>query len=757
MDKEIVMNYRNSVGTRLMLAFAGVIIVFGAAVALSIGRLASFNASVSDITGPDLAKVELASAWMDNLSESMRHTRNMLIMDDKEQIQGELGKVRALFEKREKIADEMTAAVRSADGKDLLQAALEARDVLKPLDDDYLREVQSGDVKAAKDTLLQRSRPAQLALIASLQKLSAYEKASINGRAEELAVSYQSTRTMLIALSLAAVSVACLLAWLLTRAIKKPLNHAVAVLGEIEKGNYANVVTVSSQDEIGQTLRGLERMQVALRERTEKEHASAMENARIRTALDRVSVGAMLGDTDGKIIYMNDALRALFRNRSADMRKQIPSFDSEQLVGGSFDVFHQIPSLQRNMLAGLTSAHSADVKVGAASLRIVANPVIDGAGKRVGTVVQWVDRTQEVATEEEVQAIVAKAIDGDLTARIREEDKEAFFKTLASGVNRLLMNMADVVRSMARAAAEVRTGSEEISRGNADLSQRTEEQASSLEETASSMEEMTSTVKNNADNAAQANQLAAAAREQAERGGSVVGAAVAAMGEINASSKRIADIISVIDEIAFQTNLLALNAAVEAARAGEQGRGFAVVASEVRNLASRSAEAAKEIKTLIQDSVGKVTEGARLVDESGKALGEIVVRVKKVTDVMAEIANSSREQASGIEQVNKAITLMDDVTQQNAALVEEASAAAQALTEQASNLAELISRYRVGEGSSAPAPRAAAWPTAVAAAPAVERRAATRPLTGKKRPMTVSAAAVPARAAGAAAEEWKDF
>ncbi|MGC1521332.1 MAG: MCP four helix bundle domain-containing protein, partial [Steroidobacteraceae bacterium] len=470
------MNFRNSVGARLMLAFGGVIIVFGAAITLSIGRLASFNSAVSDITHTQLAKLETADAWAANLSESMRHTRNTLIMTDNVQVKAEIGKIRDLSDKRDQLAQKMTSLVESAEGKALLQTALAATATLKPLDEDFQRQIQDGDFKEAKDTLLERSRPAQLALIAALQQMADHEKEHIHGKADDIAASYASSRTWLLMLSGGAGVVACLLAFLITRAIKKPLNHAVAVLGEIESGNYANKVTATSNDEIGQTLKGLERMQSALRERTEKEHASAMENSRIRTALDRVSVGTMLGDTDGKIIYVNDALQSLFRHQSGEIRKQVAAFDASHVVGASFDMFHQIPSLQRSFLAGLTGAHTADAKMGSASLRIVANPVVDESGKRVGTVVQWLDRTQEVATEEEVQSIVAKAIDGDLTVRIREEGKEGFFKTLAGGMNRLLTNMADVVRSMSRAAAEVRTGSEEISRGNADLSQRTEEQ-----------------------------------------------------------------------------------------------------------------------------------------------------------------------------------------------------------------------------------------------------------------------------------------
>jgi methyl-accepting chemotaxis protein len=367
------------------------------------------------------------------------------------------------------------------------------------------------------------------------------------------------------------------------------------------------------------------------------------------------------------------------------------------------------------------------------------------------------------------QDIVRAATEGDLSRRLDTSSQSGDLMKLGNTINALLESVSDIVAGVKNAATEVLRGAEEISQGNANLSQRTEEQSSSLEETASSMEEMTSTVKQNADNAGQANQLATAARDQAEKGGAVVGSAVKAMTEINESSRKISDIIGVIDEIAFQTNLLALNAAVEAARAGEQGRGFAVVATEVRSLAGRSATAAKEIKELIQDSVRKVGDGSLLVTQSGQTLEQIVMSVKKVSDIVAEIAAASREQSSGIEQVNKAVMQMDEMTQQNAALVEQATAASQSMADQARDLTVMMDKYQIGDfGIGMSMSRAPAPTPKVEVKALPDRRGPNRPFAGKpaapkaavSRPQEAARPlnAIPPRpAANGTDGDWREF
>ena len=340
---------------------------------------------------------------------------------------------------------------------------------------------------------------------------------------------------------------------------------------------------------------------------------------------------------------------------------------------------------------------------------------------------------------------------GDLTSHIEVNSKDE--------IGQLLQALKDMNASLVKIVGEVRSGtdtiataSSQIAAGNMDLSSRTEQQASSLEETAASMEELTSTVKQNADNARQANQLAESASQVAVKGGSVVSQVVDTMSAINASSKKIVDIIGVIDGIAFQTNILALNAAVEAARAGEQGRGFAVVAAEVRNLAQRSAAAAKEIKTLIGDSVDKVEEGSKQVAEAGKTMDEIVGSVKRVTDIMAEITVASQEQTSGIEQINQAITQMDQVTQQNAALVEEAAAAAASLQEQASGLSQVVSVFKLDQDQRNPAaPARRVEPVLARTAPRQPPRVKHAIAAPQRQP----AAATPALAG--AGGDWETF
>jgi methyl-accepting chemotaxis protein len=405
------------------------------------------------------------------------------------------------------------------------------------------------------------------------------------------------------------------------------------------------------------------------------------------------------------------------------------------------------------------------------------NPIMGPDGKPFKVVKYATDVTAQVKAAEVLQAavtqtqdVVTSAKENDLRHRIPLEGKTGEIAQLCEGVNGLLDTMSSIVGEVAETAQTLTTAAREIATGNTDLSQRTEEQAASLEETAASMEELTATVRQNAENAQQANKLASSASDVAVKGGSVVAEVVTTMDGITQASRKIADIIGVIDEIAFQTNILALNAAVEAARAGDQGRGFAVVAAEVRNLAQRSANAAKEIKGLISDSVSKVESGSRLVDTAGKTMEEIVQSVKRVTDIMAEISAASQEQRAGIEQVNNAVTQMDQVTQQNAALVEEAAAAAKSMEDQTGAMAEMVGQFMLSDefqrGQAAPV-KGGIKPTGN---PVVDRSLRTL----KSSPSTVRAARPPAeadharqqpaaepavrrKAVGAGDADWKQF
>ncbi|KRG44510.1 chemotaxis protein [Stenotrophomonas pictorum JCM 9942] len=514
-----------------------------------------------------------------------------------------------------------------------------------------------------------------------------------------------------------------------------------AVVDALAAGDTSSSATAAIQAAPGTLADGVLRMDTQLRAQRAQEQALNHENAQIRASLDASRTGMMIADDDHIIRYVNRSVVALLRNQQETLRKAFPGFDVDNLVGSSIHRFHANPGRIRAMLDAMQQPHYGRIQIGGVHFSQAVTPVLDAAGTRIGFAVEWHDRTQEIELEDSVATLVGAAAQGDLGRRLQPVAEPGFIRTLTTGINQLLdtlagatgeirqmlsalaqvnldhrierdyagdfeamkrdanltaQRLADIVDRIKQCSGAINTAAREIAVGNTDLSGRTEQQAANLEETAASMEELTSTVRANADSARHANQLAIGAADVAARGGQVVGQVVNTMQAIEQSSHRIAEIISVIDGIAFQTNILALNAAVEAARAGEQGRGFAVVASEVRTLAQRSATAAREIKSLIDDSMTKVDDGAALVAQAGSTMAEIVGSVQQVTDIMARISAASQEQSTGIEQVNHTVIQMDETTQQNAALVEEATAAARTLEQQADALADAVSVFRYG-------------------------------------------------------------
>lgn len=491
--------------------------------------------------------------------------------------------------------------------------------------------------------------------------------------------------------------------------------RVLKLVDSYSRGQFNDIIEIIPHKGIDITLTVARVRQVLL-----ESHEAAIVQAQIKAALDSISSSVLIADAQHQIAYLNPVMRRLLQQIEPQLLKAQPGLQGLRLQGQAMESLFRLSAQPISFPSRLSSTHECALLLADRHFHLTANPIVS-EGDYLGMVVQWVDRTAEMAIEQEVSAVIAAAARGDFTQRIAIMGKEGFQLQISEGINALLADISDALadlgqvleglakgdltRKMVRdyegtlrqlrndsnqtvaqlasiinqiksAADQINTAAQEISSGNQNLSQRTEQQASTLEETASSMDAMTGTVRQNADNAKTADQLARGASQVAVKGGQVVGQVVTTMNGIKASATRIVDIISVIDGIAFQTNILALNAAVEAARAGDLGKGFAVVAGEVRNLAQRSAAAAKEIKALITDSVDKVESGARLVDEAGSTMADIVSAVQRVTDIMSEISAASLEQTTGIEQINQSIGQMDSATQQNAALVEQAAAAA---------------------------------------------------------------------------------
>ncbi|WP_286268857.1 methyl-accepting chemotaxis protein [Thalassotalea hakodatensis] len=495
--------------------------------------------------------------------------------------------------------------------------------------------------------------------------------------------------------------------------------------------------------------------------------AKSVEVGRLTSAVEGMSTNLMMADLKGNIVYANPAVKAMLKRREARLRTVLPSFSVDTMIGTNFDSFHQNPAHQQNLLGNPENLpYKAEISVAGLTFELIAIALKDEDGNHVGTAVQWLDLTEERDAQNQVEKLINDAISGKLDSRIATEEYSGFMKGLGESINNLMNaivepiteainvaqalsdgdlsqtmdgeyageflalsnamngsinNLNNMVEAIRAASTNVFDSAREIAEGNNELSHRTESQASSLEETASAMEEITSTVQQNADNATEARKLSVDVMDKATNGGAVVKNAITAMSDINKSSKKIADIISVIDEIAFQTNLLALNAAVEAARAGEQGRGFAVVAAEVRNLAQRSAGAAKEIKGLINDSVDAVGQGTKLVDETGQTFTELVASIEEVGKMIGDIDSAGKEQAAGIGEVSAAVSQMDEMTQQNAALVEEAAASSKSMEDQAQSLLEQVSFFNNGEHEAAPA--------SVAPVTRITRKAIDKPIS----------------------------
>ena len=608
-------------------------------------------------------------------------------------------------------------------------------------------------------TLHQRATTSLHALIVEDNRLAGLAQ-------EDAAATYSASSALIVIMLLAGIIGGLTLAWLLARALAISMYRAVKVANAVAAGQLDGQIDASRKDEVGQLLGAMQRMQSQVQAviAAQGEMAARHDEGQISFRIDDNSFpgdyGRMVRGTNALIESHLDAIgkamRVMQRYAIGDL-----SVDMEQLPGEKANLTETMDATK----ASLASINSEIKRLAAAATEgdFSVRGDVDRYQYEFREMVVGINQLMQTTDENlsETSTLLRAIAQGDLTVRM-QGDFQGVFASIRDDANATASQLTDIVGRIKEASVSINTSAGEIAAGNNDLSQRTEQQAANLEETAASMEELTSTVRQNADSARQANQLAIGAASVASQGGAVVSQVVTTMRDIELSSRKIGDIISVIDGIAFQTNILALNAAVEAARAGEQGRGFAVVASEVRTLAQRSAAAAKEIKGLIETSVDKVADGSKLVAKAGQTMGEIVASVQRVTDIMAEISAASQEQSSGIEQVNQTITQMDETTQQNAALVEEATAAARSMEEQAQSLAQTVAVFVLDDSdASVREPGTPTLSNVQSMASLAARKTAVRTRTHARTPAAVAARKPASRGSAAEAAlaeaEWQEF
>ncbi|MBV6889788.1 MCP four helix bundle domain-containing protein [Xanthomonas campestris pv. spermacoces] len=690
---------RFNVGPRLAAAFTVLILLSGFIAFIGYRGLTSARALVDALVHQNMTKIRLSNDMMNANYVIASELRNVVLPTSNEDNLKFIESIKQARADYAKAHDALYAIPSSPQGIGIRTEIDRLGQPVRDLNNQVVDLVMSGHSDQALPLMLTQAAPAMQKWQDKIGENIALQDKLASEAAEVALQSMDDSRKLLVGGSLMVVLLSGTLGLLITRSLTRPLSRATRAAEAIAEGKLDNAVHSDARDETGRLLQAMDKMQSQVRNlitaqlNMAKRHDAGQVSFRMDAGVFPGDYGRMAGDTnalvDSHIQVTARLAQIMGRYAIGDLSDDMDALPGEQakLTETMAQVKHNLAAMNRQIkqLAQAAAAGDFSARGDAVQFQYDFRIMVESLNQLMATA----DGSLQ-ALSGMLQAIAA----GDLTARM-DGQFQGVFAQMRDDANATVTQLAGIVGHIQTSAVSINAAASEIAAGNNDLSQRTEQQAANLEETAASMEELTSTVKQNAEGARQANQLAIGAASVASQGGEVVGKVVDTMAGIQASSKKIADIISVIDGIAFQTNILALNAAVEAARAGEQGRGFAVVASEVRTLAQRSSAAAKEIKDLIGDSVQRVTDGSQLVDQAGRTMAEIVSSVQRVTDIMGEISAASQEQSAGIEQVNLTVTQMDEATQHNAALVEEATAAARAMEEQARQLTEAVAVFKV--------------------------------------------------------------